>query len=221
MELRHTIDFLTELTYNNNRDWFLDHKEDYLHAKAEYEDFVNRLIIGINAFDPAVGLQTAASCSYRIYRDVRFSRDKSPYKTWMGAYMCPGGRKSGRPGYYFHIEPVSDILIGHHLLAAGLYQPSPKTLRNIRTGILEHGRSFDMAVKAAKGFTLDEGPGERLQRTPPGSERFPVCRLPEMPPVLPSHAYKRRGHLRRERPLRIQKHQTLHGLHSQGHGQSL
>ena len=168
MELRHTIDFLTELTYNNNRDWFLDHKEDYLHAKAEYEDFVNRLIIGINAFDPAVGLQTAASCSYRIYRDVRFSRDKSPYKTWMGAYMCPGGRKSDRPGYYFHIEPVSDILIGHHLLAAGLYQPSPKTLRNIRTGILEHGRRFDMAVKAAKGFTLDEGPGERLQRTPPG-----------------------------------------------------
>lgn len=80
MELRHTIDFLTELTYNNNREWFLDHKEDYLHAKAEYEDFVNRLIIGINAFDPAVGLQTAASCSYRIYRDFIAKAMVSPSK---------------------------------------------------------------------------------------------------------------------------------------------
>ena len=168
MNLDICIDFISELTYHNERSWFEEHRNDYLMAKAEFEAFVNELIIGINRFDPSVGLQSAASCCYRIYRDTRFSRDKSPYKTWMGAYICPKGRKSGLPGYYFHIEPVSDTLIGHHLLAAGLYQPDAVTLRNIRQAILEKGRTFDLAVKAAKGFSLDEGAGERLSRVPAG-----------------------------------------------------
>ena len=168
MNLDFTINFLSELTYNNDREWFAEHKEEYLKAKAEFEGFVEQLIIGINAFDPSIGLQTASSCCYRIYRDTRFSRDKSPYKTWMGAYICPNGRKSGLPGYYFHIEPVSESLIGHHLLAAGLYQPDAVTLRRIRQAILEKGRTFDLAVKAAKGFSLDEGTGERLSRVPAG-----------------------------------------------------
>lgn len=168
MELDKSMEFITELTYNNNRDWFMEHKGQYLEAKAQFEAFVDRLILGINAFDPETGLQSAASCCYRIYRDVRFSNDKSPYKTWMGAYICPGGRKSALPGYYFHIEPVSDTLIGHHLLAAGLYRPDAVTLRNIRSSILEHGSSFDKAVRAAEGFTLDEGLQERLSRIPAG-----------------------------------------------------
>lgn len=168
MELSKSLEFITELTYNNNRDWFITHKTWYMEAKAEFEAFVDRLILGINAFDPDTGLQSASSCCYRIYRDVRFSYDKSPYKTWMGAYICPGGRKSAQPGYYFHIEPVSDTLIGHHLLAAGLYCPSADTLRNIRSCIVEHGRSFDRAVRAADGFTLDQGLKERLNRIPAG-----------------------------------------------------
>lgn len=168
MELDICDNFLTELTYHNERPWFEKHRDEYLAAKTQFESFVDRLIIGINSFDPSVGLQTASSCCYRIYRDTRFSRDKSPYKTWMGAYICPNGRKSGLPGYYFHIEPVSESLIGHHLLAAGLYQPDAVTLRRIRLAILEKGRTFDLAVKAAKGFSLGNGSGERLSRVPAG-----------------------------------------------------
>lgn len=168
MELGHTIEFLTELTFNNNREWFVAHKQEYDAARQEFLGFVEKLILGINAFDPSIGLQEAAPCCYRIYRDIRFSPDKSPYKTWMGAYIRQGGRKSpvNLPGYYFHLEPDGGTFLGHSLLATGMYMPSPFTLRCIRDAVLQKGAAFDRSVKEASPFLLDEG--DRLSRIPSG-----------------------------------------------------
>ncbi len=165
--LENVAEFLTALTYHNDRDWFMAHKSEYMEAKAEFDSFVERLILAVASFDPTVGLPEAKDCCYRIYRDVRFSWDKSPYKTWMGAYICRGGRKSGYAGYYFHFQPVSGgSLLDGSMLAAGLYRPSSAMLGKIRRGIYSHGRAFHTAVMRADGFSLD--PDRRLQRVPPG-----------------------------------------------------
>ena len=167
--LENVAEFLTALTYHNDRDWFMAHKSEYMEAKAEFDSFVERLILAVASFDPTVGLLEAKDCCYRIYRDVRFSWDKSPYKTWMGAYICRGGRKSGYAGYYFHFQPVSGgLLLDGSMLAAGLYRPSSAMLGKIRRGIYSHGRAFHTAVMRADGFSLD--PDRRLQRVPPGFE---------------------------------------------------
>lgn len=97
------IDFLRQLSQNNNREWFMAHKSEYQQAQARFNELTEQLILGISQFDSSVSGLTAKDCIYRIYRDVRFSKDKSPYKTHMGAYVCPGGKKSGYAGYYFHV----------------------------------------------------------------------------------------------------------------------
>lgn len=160
------LTFLDNLRENNNREWFLEHKNEYLSLKEEFDEFTNKLIEGIYLFDSSVGIQTAKTCTYRIYRDVRFSKEKYPYKFWMGAYICPGGKKSGNPGYYFHVEPDGGFYLEGNLLATGLYFASPEVLRNVRRCILYQGDKFDKAVKAAKNFHLDES--MTLQKVPAG-----------------------------------------------------
>lgn len=97
------ITFLRELQANNHREWFMANKDRYATLQARFNGFVDELIYEISRFDETVTGLTAKDCTYRIYRDVRFSADKSPYKTHMGAFICPGGKKSGYSGYYFHI----------------------------------------------------------------------------------------------------------------------
>ncbi len=87
------VTFLRELQANNNREWFLANKERYAALQAHFNHFVDDLIHEISRFDSSVTGLTAKDCTYRIYRDVRFSADKSPYKTHMGAFICPGGKK--------------------------------------------------------------------------------------------------------------------------------
>ena len=89
-----------------------------------------------------------------VYRDTRFSPDKSPYKTHMGAYICPHGKRSGYAGYYFHIEPTGSGFVGGHLLSAGLYRPSPEILRGVREEIRDNGQDFVEALEQASGFAL-------------------------------------------------------------------
>ena len=89
------IDYLSKLESNNNREWFNSHKSEYLDSKKQFDELVESIIREIRKFDDSIGLLTAADCTYRIYRDTRFSQDKSPYKTHLGAYIAPGGKKSG------------------------------------------------------------------------------------------------------------------------------
>ena len=116
------LDFLSKLKENNNREWFQANKKFYEEAKSEVEAFVDDLIPRMAAFEPSLKYVTAKECMFRIFRDVRFSKDKVPYKTNMGAWITKGGRKSPGPGYYLHIQP------GESMLAGGVYMPEPDKL---------------------------------------------------------------------------------------------
>lgn len=161
-------EFLLDLRKNNNREWFNSHKELYLKTKSEFDTFVTELLKGIYSFDQSVGLQEVKDCTYRIYKDMRFSRNGEPYKTWFGAFVCPGGKKSGKPGYYFHLEPEEESdYLGGNMLAVGHYMMLPAELKKVRQAILEDGKNFERALNkaVARGFTLD---GPDLKKVPAG-----------------------------------------------------
>jgi uncharacterized protein (TIGR02453 family) len=138
------LTFLSRLRNNNNREWFNDNKEEYLQAKAAFEGFINDLIPHIRSFDPAIDLITAKDCTFRIYRDIRFSKDKNPYKTNMGAYINRGGRRSPFAGYYVHVEP------GQSFLAGGIYMPPADVLKKIRQEIVYNYDEFRKIIDNKK-----------------------------------------------------------------------
>lgn len=166
--MRNVLDFLRTLEVNNNREWFNAHKKEYLAVQDEFNLFASQLIEGIASFDDSVRGLTYKDCTYRIYRDTRFRADKTPYKTHMGVYICPGGKKSGNAGYYFHIEPTQENYIGGHILSSGLYMPEPFILKSVREDIAYNGGEFSAALGKAedKGFALDTE--DSLKRVPAG-----------------------------------------------------
>lgn len=156
-----TLDFLKELKENNNRDWFTAHKKEYQKAKSNMDEFVAELLKGIATFDPAIAELEPKHCVFRIYRDVRFSKDKSPYKTNMGGYMCKGGKKSPYGGYYLHIEP------GGCFLAGGMYMPPNDILAKVRQEVDYNTDEFK-SILNNKSFakTFGELQGEKLKTAP-------------------------------------------------------
>lgn len=100
------LEFLKRLAANNSREWFADHKDEYLKVKVKVEGIVTDLMARMVPIEPDVARLSVADCTYRIYRDTRFSADKTPYKTHIGVFINPPfGKKSERLGYYLHIEP--------------------------------------------------------------------------------------------------------------------
>ncbi len=156
------IPFLKELENNNNREWFKVNKGWYDEAKLEMESLINTLISGIAKFDPSVRFVTAKETMFRIFRDVRFSKDKSPYKTNFGAWIAKSGRKSCGPGYYVHLQP------GESFLAAGIYMPDPDSLKKIRQEILYNIDEFKkiLSDKKLAKFTKGLDEMEKLKRPP-------------------------------------------------------
>ncbi len=155
------IDFLTKLKQNNNRDWFNENKKHYNDAKSDFEDLINRLIPATNHFDPEIGTISAKQCVFRIFRDVRFSNDKSPYKTNMGGFIARGGRKGGFAGYYLHIDPEQSFIAG------GLHMPAPEELKKARQEILYNIDDFKSIInKPSFKKTFGEIEGEQLKRPP-------------------------------------------------------
>jgi uncharacterized protein (TIGR02453 family) len=130
MQAQRILSFLTELSANNNRPWFTEHKDEYLACKANYEDDIARAINSIAEFDPEISHLQVKDCVYRFYRDIRFSQDKSPYKNHFGAYICAHGKKALRGGYYIHLEP------GNCLLATGSYWLPTNILTSCRNEIM-------------------------------------------------------------------------------------
>jgi uncharacterized protein (TIGR02453 family) len=163
MLTQETITFLKRLDRNNNREWLQMHKPDFERAKEDFARFVSDLLGRISKFDPKIGGLLPESCTFRIYRDVRFSKDKKPYKTNFGAYLSPGGRKSAAPGYYFHLQP------GQSFLAAGKYNPEPGELLKIRTAIAAHTDEF-LKIIRARNFRkcFGEIHGQKLKTAPKG-----------------------------------------------------
>ena len=124
--------FLKDLAANNNREWFQGHKDEYLKAQKEFEELLTAIIARISLFDESiVGIQ-AKDCTYRIYRDTRFSSDKTPYKIHLGGYINARGKKSEHCGYYVHIEPDNCMLAG------GSWCLEPKVLKAVRQSVYDN-----------------------------------------------------------------------------------
>jgi uncharacterized protein (TIGR02453 family) len=171
--MKSVLEFLTDLRANNNREWFADNKQRYKDAEAVFNGVGEQLIALMGEWDESLRGLTLRDCTYRIYRDTRFSHDKTPYKTHFGLYLCSGGKKSGNGGYYFHVEPSGGDggLIGGHLMDVGIYMPEPAVLKSVRDEIFDNGEAVLAAIaRAAKvGFSLDRT--NSLKRTPTG---YPV-----------------------------------------------
>lgn len=166
--MEQVVEFLTLLHENNDKAWFDAHKEMYKRALSRFEEFAAKLIDGIAAFDPSVRGLTVRDCTWRIYRDTRFSPDKTPYKTHMGVFVAPHGKRGGYAGYYFHVEPAWDERSWSqgHQLTTGLYCPGPEVLRSVREEIADNGAEFEASIGEAEGFVLDES--NKLKRMPRG-----------------------------------------------------
>ena len=161
-----TFQFLKNLKKNNNRDWFKTNKSKYDEAKVEFEQFLDDLILKISKFDPTIAHHTGRGCMFRIYRDVRFSKDKSPYKTHLGAHITSALKKSdihSRAGYYIHIGP------GESMLAGGAYVPQGAWLKGIRHRIASDPKAFKKIINS-KSFRdcFGEIEGEKLKTAPKG-----------------------------------------------------
>ncbi len=157
------LTFLKELAANNNRPWFQENKPRYEVLHQAFVDEVQMLINRISLFDPEIVGVEAKSCLFRIYRDIRFSPDKTPYKRHFSAYIARGGRSSERGGYYFHLEPDNCHLAG------GIWCPNPKLLKMLRKDIYDHIEEF-AAILENPDFkaTYPSLDGEILKRMPVG-----------------------------------------------------
>ncbi|MFO7938769.1 MAG: DUF2461 domain-containing protein [Bacteroidales bacterium] len=135
------LSYLRELQQNNNREWFHENKQRYQLVRAGFEQYIARLILELATFDSSVKYVTPKESIFRINRDVRFSQNKSPYKTNMGAFISPGGRKLLKSGYYLHIEPQGSFL------AVGLFRPPADRLKAIRQEIYHDPEAFGEVIE--------------------------------------------------------------------------
>lgn len=134
--MQDVLNFLSELKENNNKEWFDLHRDRYEQSRKKVLFLTELIIHEIALFDPEIGTPSAKDCVFRIFRDVRFSTDKTPYKTNMGSFIVKGGKKSFNAGYYIHIEP------GASFVGGGSYCPPADALKAIRTEIFDHPEEF-------------------------------------------------------------------------------
>ncbi|MBK5279780.1 MAG: DUF2461 domain-containing protein [Bacteroidia bacterium] len=123
------LKFLKDLAKSNDRKWFEKNKTKYLDTKTGFDEFLADLLVELAKFDESIATLNPKKLAFRIYRDVRFSKDKSPYKVNMGAGISPAGKLIQEPGYYIHIEP------GKSFVAGGIYMPDASNLAKIRQEI--------------------------------------------------------------------------------------
>ncbi|MCF8378543.1 MAG: DUF2461 domain-containing protein [Bacteroidales bacterium] len=155
--------FLKNLKNNNSKEWFDENRNTYKELRKNFMDFVSLLIFELSIIDPSVQHIEAKDSVFRINRDIRFSNDKSPYKINMGAFITPGGKKAGLPGYYLHLEP------GSCFVAGGVYMPPPNELKLIRSAIFENPVEYKK-ITEAKSFKnlFGEVDGVKLKTAPKG-----------------------------------------------------
>lgn len=162
---QHSIDFLRDLAENNNREWFNENKPRYEKARKNFEVFATDLLTYLQSIDPALANIEIKQCLYRIYRDVRFSKNKDPYKTHFGCYMAKnGGRNSLLAGYYFHLDPKESFFGG------GIYMPQPEYLKTLRKEIYYQIDDFNKILNnpSFKKFYSGIDPIEKLKKNPVG-----------------------------------------------------
>ena len=157
--------FLRELAANNTREWFQANRSWYDQIHAQFDDIVKGLLVRIAQFDPTVSHLDVKDCTYRIYRDIRFSPDKSPYKRHLGAYISAHGKKSLHGGYYIHLEP------GNCMLAVGSYWLPTNILTSCRNEIMANIDTWRKIVESPKFVSFFGRPEDVHQGE---SEMWPV-----------------------------------------------
>ncbi|MEO9872550.1 DUF2461 domain-containing protein [Ekhidna sp.] len=164
MNLQLALDFLTDLSKHNNKAWMDDNKKRYLEAKSQVIELVSEVIKKSIIFSPGLSGIDPKKTLFRINRDIRFSKNKDPYKTNFGASIVEGGKKSGNPGFYLH------LMSGNSFVGGGVYQPSSEMLQKVRQEIDYNGKDL-LAIIENKDFQkiYSEPYGEdRLKTAPKG-----------------------------------------------------
>ena len=165
-----TLKFLKSLSKNNSKPWFDAHKDEYLDAKKDFENFVSKIIKETSKFDGDIKDLQVKDCVFRINRDIRFSKNKTPYKTNMGASFDRGGKKSIYAGYYFHAQPGGKSFIG-----GGIWMPMAPELKKIRQEI-DYGFDEFKSIITNKNFVseykeLESTPDIKLSNLPRGYDK--------------------------------------------------
>lgn len=162
-----TLNFLKNLQKNNNKPWFEGHRAAYEQARTDFFNLTEGLIKNIAQFDAPIGQLSVKDCVFRINRDVRFSKDKRPYKNNMACYFNREGKKGNGAGYYLHIEP------GHSMAAGGIWMPEPQVLAGIRQEIDYNLSDWEKIMKHKdfrKKFIEGVNSEDVLVRPPKGYE---------------------------------------------------
>ncbi|MDB5203057.1 MAG: hypothetical protein JWQ27_2466 [Ferruginibacter sp.] len=182
-----TLKFLAKLEKNNDRSWFEANRPAWENVKEAFIQFTDELVKTIAQFDPPIGELQAKQCIFRINRDVRFSKDKRPYKNHVSAYFNKGGKKANGAGYYVHIEP------GRCFAAAGIWMPPPADLARIRQEIdynFEEWRSLLENKNFKKQIPAGLESTEKLVRPPKGyTEDDPAIEYLKMKSFIASRSF--------------------------------
>jgi len=127
LDVRRTLRFLTALRRNNERAWFHAHRADWdAHVRHAFEDLVTMLMLASAQADPRLRHADPRACLFRLANDTRFHTGKAPYKTWLSAWLSPGGKNGAYAGYYLHLSP------GASHFSAGIYVPTKPALHALR-----------------------------------------------------------------------------------------
>jgi uncharacterized protein (TIGR02453 family) len=188
MDYKKALEFLRKLSRNNNREWFEKNKTTYLSIKEQFELFVADVLHEMIPYDESLSNLDPRKLTFRIYRDIRFSKDKTPYKTFLSAGMSAAGKGTGIPGYYFQIEPGNKSMI-----ASGLYLPSAENLSKIRQEIDYNGNNFK-ALLSEKKFKKTFGElwnGDKLKTMPKGYPKdHPHIEYLKLKSFMAMHTFK-------------------------------
>jgi len=164
-----TLKFLKDLKKNNNKAWFDANRNKYEDAKKDFGEFIQSVIDKHSKKDITIKELKAKDCMFRINRDIRFAKDKTPYKTNMGASINRGGKKSIYAGYYFHCEP------GESFVGGGIWIPMPAELKKVRQEIDYNLEEFKKIVGSKKFKSvygeLYKGEDVSLVKVPQGFEK--------------------------------------------------
>ena len=163
--MKEILDFLTELSCNNNREWFNAHKDWYRDCHLRFEQFTANWLARLADIDPELASLQPKDCIWRIYRDVRFSHDKRPFKEWFGVFpAAKGGKKSDRGGYYIHIQPDKCMFAG------GMWCPNKDLLHAVRREILANYDEVEdiFANAVTNKYFQDFDTDQMLKKVPQG-----------------------------------------------------
>ena len=182
-----TVEFLSKLSKNNNREWFEKNRPAYEAAKNNFKEFIDAAILSASKFDPAIKNLESKNCIFRINRDVRFSKNKAPYKNNFGASISPGGKKSFSAGYYIQVQP------GESFIAGGMWQPPAPQINAIRQEIDYHSDEFKKIISAKEfkkyfGALSEE---DKLKFAPKGYDKVhPEIELLKYKSYIVVHSFK-------------------------------